>query len=393
MRRLVFLVSAVTLVDTLFFSVLAPLLPHYAHTLDLSKSSSGVLTGAFTAGTLLASVPAGLMASRLGVKPTLLMGLAVMSATTFIFGLAGSVWVLDAARFGQGMSSALSWTGGLAWLVAAHPDRRGETIGIVLAATLGGALLGPLLGATAVDLGTGTTFGAVALLGVVLATWAGLTASCGTTERQPLRSLFGAAREEAVATGLLLITLASLFLGLQSVLAPLRLDRLGFGPFGIGVTFLIAAALQGAFNPLLGRWSDRYGHLRSVRAALIPAAILSVAIPWVGEVWWLAALIVAANVAYGVLWVPGIALVADGAERIGLHPGLGMALMNFAWAPGHAVGSVGGGTLAQVTGDGVPYLLLAAACLSVLFLSPSLARPLKRALRDRVLEPPSSDDG
>ncbi len=393
MRRLVLLVSAVTLVDTLFFAALTPLLPHYAHTLDLSKSSSGVLTGAFTAGTLVASLPGGLMASRLGVKPTLLLGLALMSVTTFIFGLAGAVSVLYAARFGQGVASALSWTGGLAWLVAAHPDRRGEMIGIVMAATLGGALLGPLLGATAVELGTGATFGAVALLGVVLAGWAGLTRSSGTTARQPLRSLFGAAREQPVATGLLLITLASLFLGLQSVLAPLRLDRLGFGPFGVGVTFLIAAALQGAFNPLLGRWSDRYGRLRLVRAALIPAAVLSVAIPWVGERWWLATLIVGANVAYGVLWVPGIALVADGADRIGLHPGLGMALMNLAWAPGHAVGSAAGGALAQVTSDGVPYLLLAAACLLALLLSPSLARPLRRALRDRVLEPPSAGDG
>ncbi len=393
MRRLVLLVSAVTLVDTLFFAALAPLLPQYAHTLGLSKFSSGALTGAFTGGTLIASLPAGLMASRLGVKPTLLLGVVLMSVTTFVFGLAGSVWVLDAARFSQGVASALSWTAGLAWLVAAHPDRRGEMIGIVMAATLGGALLGPLLGATAVELGTSATFGGVALLGVALAGWAGLTPSSGTTGRQPLRSLFGAAREEPVATGLLLITLASLFLGLQSVLVPLRLDRLGFGPFGVGATFLIAAALQGGFNPPLGRWSDRHGRLRPVRPALILAGVLSVAIPWIGERWWLATLVIAGNVAYGVLWVPGIALVADGAERIGLHPGLGMALMNLAWAPGHAVGSAVGGALAQVTSDAVPYLLLAAACLSALLLFPSLARPRMPAVREGVPDPPSAGDG
>lgn len=379
MRRLVVLVSAVTLVDTLFFAALAPLLPHYAHALGLSKSSSGLLTGAFTIGTLCASIPGGLLASRLGVKPTLVLGLGLMSATTFVFGLAGSVWVLDAARFGQGVASALSWTGGLAWLVAADPDRRGELIGIAMAGALGGAMLGPLLGVAAAELGTEVSFGAVALSSVALALWAWLTPSSRTRNPQPLRALFAAAGERPITAGLLLITLASVFLGVQSVLAPLRLDRLGFGPLGIGVTFLIAAALQGAFNPLLGRWSDRYGRLRPVRAGLMAAAVLSAALPWINQRWGFAVVIVAANLAFGILWVPGIALVSDGAERRGLDQGLGFALMNLAWAPGHAVGSGLGGVLAEVTSDGLPYLLLAAACLWMLLLSPFPARPSREA--------------
>ena len=47
MRRLVILVSAIVLLDTAFYSAVAPLLPHYVDELDLSKSAAGILTGSF----------------------------------------------------------------------------------------------------------------------------------------------------------------------------------------------------------------------------------------------------------------------------------------------------------------------------------------------------------
>ena len=43
-RRLVLLISAVVLVDTMFYAVVAPLLPHYADELGLSKAAAGLLT-------------------------------------------------------------------------------------------------------------------------------------------------------------------------------------------------------------------------------------------------------------------------------------------------------------------------------------------------------------
>ena len=46
LRRLVWLVSAIVFVDTLFYAVVAPLLPHYADALGLSKAGAGLLTDA-----------------------------------------------------------------------------------------------------------------------------------------------------------------------------------------------------------------------------------------------------------------------------------------------------------------------------------------------------------
>src|SRR5437763_11965686 len=101
-KRLPLLVGAVVLVDTMFYAALTPLLPHYAQELGLSKAGAGVLAGAYAAGALAGGVPSAMLASRFGVKPTILLGLGGMIVTTALFGFAGSEWLLDAARFLQG---------------------------------------------------------------------------------------------------------------------------------------------------------------------------------------------------------------------------------------------------------------------------------------------------
>src|ERR671923_1595486 len=117
MRRLLVLVSATVLVESMFFAVLAPLLPYYVDEFGLSKAAAGALSAVYAAGGLAGAIPSGLLAVRLGVKPTVLGGLSIIAATSIAFGFAGSEWVLFLARFGQGVGSALAWTGGLAWVV------------------------------------------------------------------------------------------------------------------------------------------------------------------------------------------------------------------------------------------------------------------------------------
>src|SRR5207253_8585330 len=127
---LLLLTGAIVLVDTMFFSALTPLLPHYVDQLDLGKAGAGVLQAMYPLGALVAGIPGGIAAARLGVKPTVLIGLSLLALTTVAFGLADSVWTLNLARFLQGISSAFSWTGALSWLVVATPaGRRGQLIG------------------------------------------------------------------------------------------------------------------------------------------------------------------------------------------------------------------------------------------------------------------------
>jgi len=363
-RRLLLLVGAIVLVDTMFFAALTPLLPHYVDELDLGKAGAGVLQSMYPIGALLAGIPSGMAAARFGVKPTVLTGLSLLALTTVAFGLADSVWTLDLARFLQGISSAFSWTGGLAWLVAAAPaGSRGRLIGSAFGAAIAGALFGPVLGAVASFTGTGPAFGTVAGLAVILAAAAASTPAAAPERPQPIQRLFEALlRDRKIQVGVWLCLIPALLFGALSVLAPLRLSDLGWGAAAVGATYLVSAALEAGWAPVLGRLSDRHGRMRPLRAALASSAIVAILLPWPTSPWLLALLVVAGGFAFGSFWTPAMSMVTDAAESRGLEYGYAFALVNIAWAPGQAGGSAVGGALASATSDAVPYFCLAAIC-------------------------------
>jgi MFS family permease len=367
MRRMLVLVGAIVLVDTMFFTALTPLLSHYVDKLDLGKGGAGVLQAMYPAGALLASIPGGMAAARFGVKPTVLVGLSLLALTTTAFGLADSEWALDLARFVQGVSSAFSWTGALAWLVAASPPgRRGQLIGSAFGAAIAGALFGPVLGAVASFTGTGPAFGTVAGLAIVLAVAAWRTPAATPAEPQPVRMLFRALLVRRIQVPMWLCLLPALLFGNLSVLAPLRLSDLGWGAAAVGATYLVMAGFEAAWAPILGRASDRYGRLPPLRAALLASTVVTFILPWPHNPWLLAVVIIAAGFAFGSFWTPAMSMITDEAEAVGLDYGYAFALVNVAWAPGQAGGSAIGGAVASVTSDAVPYVGLSALCLLTL---------------------------
>jgi MFS family permease len=311
-RRLLLLVGAIVFVDTMFFAALTPLLKHYVDELDLSKSQAGVLAAMYPAGAFVAGIPSGMAAARFGVKPTVLVGLSLLALTTTAFGLADSVWALDTARFLQGVSSAFSWTGGLAWLVAASPaGRRGELIGAAFGTAIAGALFGPVLGAIASVTRTDIAFGAVAGLAVLLAVAAALTPAAAPERPQPLRALFSALRSPRIRVGVWLVLVPALLFGNLGVLAPLRLADLGWGAVAIGATYLTSAGLEAVASPLVGRISDRRGRFLPLRVALLASAVVCLLLPWPDRAWLLAILVVCAGVAFGIFWTPAMSMVTD----------------------------------------------------------------------------------
>ena len=166
MRRLVAFVCVVVFVDTMFYAAITPLLPSLSDQYDLSKTGAGMLAAAYPAGTFVGALPGGWMAARVGVRPTVLLGLGLLVAASVAFAFATSVVVLDVARFAQGIGGAASWAAALGWLIGAAPrERRGQLIGTALAAAVAGALFGPVIGAAADAIGQKPVFGGVAVLG------------------------------------------------------------------------------------------------------------------------------------------------------------------------------------------------------------------------------------
>lgn len=353
--------------DTLFFAALTPLLPHYAHELHLGKAGAGILSAAYPAGALVGALPSGVVAARWGAKRTVLLGLTIVATCTVLFGIADQPWQLDAARFAQGLASAFSWTGAMAWLVAAAPPgRRGRLIGTAFATAVGGALFGPVLGGVASVAGIGWTFAVVGVLSLGLVAWAGATPDERTGDAQGLGELFKALTDPQMLAGCWLVVLPSLLFGTLSVLAPLRLSALGFGAVAIGATFLCSAALEAGNNLLLGHLSDRVGPLPPLVAGLIASALVAALLPWPDRRFLLAAVVVVGGVAFGTFFTPAMTMLAHRSEERGLGYGYTFALINLAWAPGQSLGAAGGGALAHATADAVPYLTLAAVCVVTL---------------------------
>ena len=361
MRRLFLLVSAVILVDTMFYAAIAPLLPEYANDLDLSKSAAGILSASYAAGTLVASIPAGFFAARAGVRPAMLTGLTLLALSSATFAFVDNVVVLDLARFAQGVGGACAWTGGLAWIVGSAPrDERGRLIGSVLAVAIVGIMLGPVIGGVATIAGPEPVFSAVAVLAVGVALVAARTPAVVPDEPPPARVVAATMLRPAVLLPFWLVVLPSMLSGVINVLVPLRLDELGASGIAIGAIFLVTAAIEAAISPAIGRLSDRRGRMSPIRTGLAASTVMAIVLALPEAVAVLAAVMVVAVLAMSLMWTPAMALLSDRSEDAGLDLAFAAALVNLSWAGGQVVGGSGGSALAEASGDGLAYALVAA---------------------------------
>ena len=378
MRRLLLLASIIVMVDTSFYAAITPLLPDLVDEYGLSKTGAGLLAAAFPIGTFMGGLPGGWMAGKVGVRPTVLLGLALMTGASVAFAFAETILVLDLARFVQGLGSAAAWAGAMGWVAAAAPkEKRGQMIGTAMGAAIAGALFGPVIGVAADILGHEIVFCAVGGVGVILMLWTLRTPAAKPLGDGSLRGLLGSLSNGEVRTGLLLVTVPGLLFGTLSVLGPLRLDELGASAAAIGATWLIAAGLESVVSPLAGRFSDRRGRMAPMLAGLVGGAVVFALLPWPTTALVLAIVVILGTPVIGLLWAPAMAMLSDGADRVGLEQGLAFGLMNLTWATGQTLGNLGGARVGEAAGDEVAYLLLSALCVVcfVVLRARSIRRP------------------
>jgi predicted MFS family arabinose efflux permease len=262
----------------------------------------------------------------------------------------------------QGLSSATTWAGALAWVAVTVPRaRRGQALGTVFGLAVLGFVVGPMFGGVADVVGIRASFVTIALVAAALVL---ALAPVAPPRHEPASpgAIARALRDRAFIGGLWLNTLPAMFFGVLDVLVPLRFDEAGHGALAIAAVFVVAGLVEVAVNPVVGRISDRRGRLLPVRVALMASIVVATGIAFATEPIVIAVLAVAASVTFGGFYTPGMALVADRAEKAALPQGIGFGVTNTAWAVGALAGPAIGGALAQALGDPAPYLVCAALC-------------------------------
>jgi MFS family permease len=360
MRRLLILVSAMIFFDVAFFAAIAPLLPDYVDDLDLTKAEAGVLSASYAAGTLAASLPAGFVASRFGPRRTAIAGLLLLGVSSLVFGFGEAILLLDAARFVQGTAGALIWAGALTWLITSAPEeKRGTYIGGALGTAVGGALLGPALGAGAAEIGTEVVFSSVLVVTMLLSLVASRMPDTSTPERQTRNEVLKTLVSRPIVAASIFVAVPSVMFGAIEVLVPLRMDDLGAGHALIAAGFIAGAALEATLAPLAGRMSDRVGRRRPYMIGLSVCSVSMVAIAFVPNLEEVVGSLILTSLGAGLCFAPALTLISDIAEASSLHQGFAAGLSNMAWALGQVIGGIGGGVVAEVTGNVAPSLTIA----------------------------------
>jgi MFS family permease len=383
MRRLLLLASAMIFFDVAFFAAIAPLLPGYVDELGLSKAQAGFLSAAYAAGTLIASLPAGFAASRVGPRRSVICGLLLLGVSSLVFGQVHEIALLDATRFTQGIAGALIWAGALTWLITSAPDEsRGSVIGTALGTAIAGALLGPALGALAASIGTGVVFGSVLVVSVALALAASRLPEPPPPEGQGMREVVSTLLSKPILETAAFVAVPSVMFGAIEVLVPLRIDSLGGGHGVIAAGFIGGAALEATLAPLAGRFSDRVGRRMPYVGGLTICAVAMIGVALAQTLGGVLAALILTSLGAGLCFAPALTLLSDVADSSRLHQGFAAGVSNMAWASGQVLGGVGGGVLATLTGNAVPSVAIALLLLATVVYafrtlqSPPTAQPV-----------------
>lgn len=368
--------------DVVFFSAIAPLLPDYVSQLGLSKAQAGVLSASYAAGTLVFSLPAGLVAAGFGPRRTVISGLFLLGFASVAFGFAHAFLLLDVARFAQGAAGALIWSGALTWLISAAPaEKRGSIIGTALGTAVAGALFGPALGALAATVGTEWIFSGVLFVALGLAAFASRLPEPAAPERQDLHEVVEAVLTRPVLLATAFVAIPSVMFGAVEVLVPLQIADLGGGHALIAAGFIAGAALEAVLAPLAGSYSDRVGRRAPFTFGLTVCAVAMAAVAIGQAMGVVMGGLILTSLGGGICFTPALTMLSEAAESSRLHQGFAAGLSNMAWAAGQVIGGLAGGAAASVAGNAVPSVAIVVLLLGTVFYSfHALAPPAIRAV-------------
>ena len=311
------------------YGLVAPVLPQYAQSFDVSVTAASVVVSAFAFFRLVFAPAGGVLVDRMGERWVYMTGLLIVVASTLATGLAQGYWQLLVFRGLGGLGSTMFTISAMALLTRlSPPGARGRIAGLYATAFLIGNIGGPVIGGLLAQFGmripffvyAATLLVATAVVAVFLRGGRRRTPGEDEDEQQPLLVA------EALRHSGYRSALVSSFVngwtsfGVRVAIVPLFAAANFDAGAGVAGTALASFAVGTASVVSAAGWlSDRYGRRPMVIAGLLVSGVSTIALGWSDTVPLLVAASVVAGMGAGVLNPAQQAAVADviGADRAG----------------------------------------------------------------------------
>lgn len=368
MPREVWVLTAANFAIALGYGLVAPALPTFARSFDVSVTAASFVISAFAVARLVFAPASGRLVTLLGERRVYLTGLAIVAITTGACALASNYWQLLTLRTLSGIGSTMFTVSAVGLLIRFTPaPLRGRASGLWGTSFLLGSVTGPLVGGGLIVISLRAPFVvyAASLLVAMAIVWMFLRRP--TVEVEPAEGaveaigLRAALRHRSYVASLISgFASGWAMFGVRMALLPLFVvEALGQPEAFVGTAFAVFGAANVVMLLVSGKLSDRWGRKPLVLAGL---AVSAVGMAWVGFTENVPAFLIATVVAglgSGLLAPPQQATVADiiGNKARG---GAVLAASQMALDVGAIVGPVVAGILADELSYGAAFALTGA---------------------------------
>jgi MFS transporter, DHA1 family, tetracycline resistance protein len=145
-RKALGLAFFIVFLDLLGASILIPVIPYVVRAYRPDAMTVGLLSLSYSAAQFLATPVLGALSDRVGRRPVLLISILGSAFGYFLFGWAGSLWVLFTSRILDGLTGGNLSTAQAYIADRSHPEDRAKNFGMIGAAFGLGFILGPAIG-------------------------------------------------------------------------------------------------------------------------------------------------------------------------------------------------------------------------------------------------------
>ncbi|MFE4200324.1 MFS transporter [Aneurinibacillus aneurinilyticus] len=281
-KRALPILFAVMFLVMVGFGIIIPVLPFFAEQLGATPAQLGWLMAVYSLMQFIFAPMWGGISDRIGRKPVMLIGIAGLSLSFFLFAVSTQLWMLFAARILAGFLSSANMPTTMAYVAdVTTPENRGKGMGIIGAAVGLGFIFGPAIGGifskTSLNMPffIAGTVSAITFLFVLFFLRESLppekrTVRTPGTKESRWKAFSGPTSVLYILQFFVSFSLA----GLEATFAYFAFARAGIGTTNLGYIFMImglaGAVVQGG---LVGRLTKKFGEGAVIQMGLVVSAI------------------------------------------------------------------------------------------------------------------------